>query len=147
MRLCSHLTGKRKPRPGLGVAAISPKQPAARRRRWRQAHFGPTGLKGVPYPNLPPPCSSLSLPVVKVVYGEDYRIESGIQLAEVERARSLGWWAQNAPAYSACGAQRAVLGRQALPLTPAAVCASWSGEQQTAIGPILTKTPLLKTAA
>ena len=47
MRLCSRLTGKRKPRPGLGVAAFSPKQPAARRRRWRRAHFGFTGLKGL----------------------------------------------------------------------------------------------------
>ena len=47
MRLCSRLAGKRKPRPGLGVAAFSPKQPAARRRRWRRAHFGFTGLKPV----------------------------------------------------------------------------------------------------
>ena len=45
MRVGSRLTGKRKPRPGLGVAAFSPKQPAARRRRWRRAHFGTTGLK------------------------------------------------------------------------------------------------------
>ena len=50
MRLCSRLTGKRKPRPGLGVAAFSPKQPAARRRRWRRAHFGTTGLKACPSP-------------------------------------------------------------------------------------------------
>ena len=47
MRLCSLLTGKRKPRPGLGVAAFSPKQPAARQRRWRRAHFGTTGVKPV----------------------------------------------------------------------------------------------------
>ena len=45
LRLCSLLARKRKPRPGLGVAAFSPKQPAARRRRWRRAHFGTTGLK------------------------------------------------------------------------------------------------------
>ena len=44
-RVGSLLAGKRKPRPGLGVAAFSPKQPAARRRRWRRAHFGTTGLK------------------------------------------------------------------------------------------------------
>ncbi len=49
MRLCSLLAGKRKPRPGLGVAAFSPKQPAARRRRWRRAHFGTTGLKACPF--------------------------------------------------------------------------------------------------
>ena len=47
--MCSRLTGKRKPRPGLGVAAFSPKQPAARRRRWRRAHFGTTGLKACPF--------------------------------------------------------------------------------------------------
>ena len=43
--------------------------------------------------------------------------------------------------------RRAVLGRKALPLTPAAVCASWSGNYQPAIAPIPTKTPLPKTAA
>ncbi len=45
MRFCSLLAGKRKPRPGLGVGPFSPKQPAVRRRRWRRAHFGFTGLK------------------------------------------------------------------------------------------------------
>jgi hypothetical protein len=53
------LAGKRKPRPGLGVAAISPKQPAARQRRWRRAHFGTTGPNPHPSrfnkPLHPPP--------------------------------------------------------------------------------------------
>ncbi len=49
MRFGSRLAGKRKPRPGLGVGPFSPKQPAARRRRWRQAHFGTTGLKACPF--------------------------------------------------------------------------------------------------
>ncbi len=49
MRLCSLLAGKRKPRPGLGVGPFSPKQPAARQRRWRRAHFGTTGPK--PHPS------------------------------------------------------------------------------------------------
>ena len=60
---------------------------------------------------------------------------------------AIGWWAQNAPASSACGARRAVLGRKRLLLTPAAVCASWPGGWQTAIGPIPTITPLYNTAA
>jgi len=50
LRVGSRLTGKRKPRPGLGVGPFSPKQPAARRRRWRRAHFGTTGLKALPSP-------------------------------------------------------------------------------------------------
>ena len=51
----ARLTRKRKPRPGLGVAAISPKQPAARRRRWKRAHFGTTRLKPRrPHPSLIP---------------------------------------------------------------------------------------------
>ena len=53
LRFSSLLAGKRKPRPGLGVAAISPKQPAARRRRWRRAHFGQTGPNPVPHPKRP----------------------------------------------------------------------------------------------
>ena len=61
--------------------------------------------------------------------------------------RLLGWWSQNAPASSACGARRAVLGRQALPLTPAAVCASPTAGYITAIAPILTQKQLFKTAA
>ena len=52
--------------------------------------------------------------------------------------RLWGWWTQNAPASSACGARRAVLGRKRLLLTPAAVCASWSVGRKPAIGPILT---------
>ena len=36
------------------------------------------------------------------------------------------------------------MGRKALPLTPAAVCASPPGGYITAIAPILTKTPLIK---
>ena len=43
--------------------------------------------------------------------------------------------------------RRAVLGRKRLPLTPAAVCASPPTGYITAIAPILTKTPLSKTAA
>ena len=58
-----------------------------------------------------------------------------------------GRWTQNAPASSACGARRAVLGRKRLLLTPAAVCASWPAGYQTAIAPIPTQTPLPKTAA
>ena len=50
LRVGSLLAGKHKPRPGLGVAAFSPKQPAARRRRWRRAHFGTTGLRALPSP-------------------------------------------------------------------------------------------------
>ena len=51
----ARLTRKRKPRPGLGVAAISPKQPAARRRRCKRAHFGTTSLKPRrPHPSLIP---------------------------------------------------------------------------------------------
>ena len=65
----------------------------------------------------------------------------------VERARLLGRWSQNAPASSAYGARRAVLGRKRLLLTPAAVCASPSGGYITAIAPILTQTPPIKTAA
>ena len=65
----------------------------------------------------------------------------------VERARLLRWWSQNAPASSAYGARRAVLGRKRLLLTPAAVCASPSGGYITAIAPILTQTPPIKTAA
>ena len=61
--------------------------------------------------------------------------------------KALGWWSQNAPASSAYGARRAVLGRKALPLTPAAVCASPSGGYITAIAPILTQKQLHKTAA
>ena len=61
--------------------------------------------------------------------------------------KALGRWSQNAPASSAYGARRAVLGRKALPLTPAAVCASWPVGQKTAIAPILTKKPLFRTAA
>ena len=61
--------------------------------------------------------------------------------------RLLGRWAQNAPASSAFGARRAVLGRKALPLTPAAVCASPPVGYQPAIAPIPTQTPLPKTAA
>ena len=49
MRFGSFLAGKRKPRPGLGVGPFSPKQPAARRRRWRWAHFGTTSLKACPF--------------------------------------------------------------------------------------------------
>ena len=48
MAVYTHPTRKRKPRPGLEVAAISPKQPAARRRRCKRAHFGQTGLKTSP---------------------------------------------------------------------------------------------------
>ena len=59
----------------------------------------------------------------------------------------LGRRTQNAPASSAYGARRAVLGRKALPLTPAAVCASWTAGRQTAIGPILTQKPPIRTAA
>ena len=55
--------------------------------------------------------------------------------------------ADNAPASSACGARRAVLGRKRLLLTPAAVCASPPGGYITAIAPILTKKPPIKTAA
>ena len=65
----------------------------------------------------------------------------------VERARLLGRWTQNAPASSAYGARRAVLGRKRLLLTPAAVCASPPGGYITAIAPILTQTQLPKTAA
>ena len=65
----------------------------------------------------------------------------------VERAGLLGRWTQNAPASSAYGARRAVLGRKRLLLTPAAVCASPSAGYITAIAPILTTTPLFKTAA
>ena len=58
-RFFALLTRKRKPRPGLGVAAFSPKQPAARQRRWRRAHFGTTGPKPHPSrfnkPLHPPP--------------------------------------------------------------------------------------------
>ena len=61
--------------------------------------------------------------------------------------RLLGWWSQNAPASSAYGARRAVLGRKRLLLTPAAVCASPQGKYQTAIAPILTQKQLPKTAA
>ena len=61
--------------------------------------------------------------------------------------RLLGWWSQNAPASSACGARRAVLGRKRLLLTPAAVCASPQGGRKTAIAPILTRTQLFRTAA
>ena len=61
--------------------------------------------------------------------------------------RLLGRWSQNAPASSTCGARRAVLGRKALPLTPAAVCASPTGNYQPAIAPILTQKQLLRTAA
>ena len=61
--------------------------------------------------------------------------------------RLLGRWAQNAPASSAFGARRAVLGRKRLLLTPAAVCASPPGGYITAIAPILTQKPLPKTAA
>ena len=43
--------------------------------------------------------------------------------------------------------RRAVLGRKALPLTPAAVCASPPAGYITAIAPILTQKPLPKTAA
>ena len=43
--------------------------------------------------------------------------------------------------------RRAVLGRKALPLTPAAVYASWPVGRKTAIGPILTRKQLFKTAA
>ena len=43
--------------------------------------------------------------------------------------------------------RRAVLGRKRLLLTPAAVCASPSGGYITAIAPILTQTPPIKTAA
>ena len=43
--------------------------------------------------------------------------------------------------------RRAVLGRKALLLTPAAVCASPSAGYITAIAPIPTQTPLPKTAA
>ena len=43
--------------------------------------------------------------------------------------------------------RRAVLGRKALLLTPAAVCASPQGTCKTAIAPILTKKQLPKTAA
>ena len=56
--------------------------------------------------------------------------------------KALGWWSQNAPASSAYGARRAVLGRKALPLTPAAVCASPQGTYQPAIAPIPTQKPL-----
>ena len=43
--------------------------------------------------------------------------------------------------------RRAVLGRKRLLLTPAAVCASPSGGYITAIAPILTQKPPIKTAA
>ena len=59
----------------------------------------------------------------------------------------VGRWTQNAPASSAFGARRAVLGRKRLLLTPAAVCASPPGGYRTAIAPIPTQTPLFKTAA
>ena len=61
--------------------------------------------------------------------------------------RLLGRRTQNAPASSAYGARRAVLGRKALLLTPAAVCASPTGNYQPAIAPILTQKQLLRTAA
>ena len=60
-RFAARLTRKRKPRPGLGVAAFSPKQPAARRRRWRRAHFGSTGLKALPSPQRNGATNILSL--------------------------------------------------------------------------------------
>ena len=63
LRLCSRLAGKRKPRPGLGVAAFSPKQPAARRRRWRRAHFGTTGLKACPFAACLSFCARCLLPL------------------------------------------------------------------------------------
>ncbi len=61
--------------------------------------------------------------------------------------RFLGRWSQNAPASSAYGARRAVLGRKALLLTPAAVCASPPAGYITAIAPIPTQKQLFRTAA
>ena len=60
---------------------------------------------------------------------------------------AIGRWAQNAPASSACGARRAVLGRKRLLLTPAAVCASPPAGYITAIAPIPTQKPPIRTAA
>ena len=213
MRLCSRLTGKRKPRPGLGVAAFSPKQPAARRRRWRRAHFGTTGLKTLP------PHRTCPFAMMAIISYESRKLFNKIfinylligvfknnciycnncnkifsiyiknfylyiktafapllsapttkrsnrttnktppppnaktaspfrkRTAKLRTDRLLGRWTQNAPTSSACGARRAVLGRKALPLTPAAVCASPPVAYQPAIAPILTKTPLHRTAA
>ena len=69
------------------------------------------------------------------------------RIAKLRTDRLLGRWSQNAPASSAYGARRAVLGRKRLLLTPAAVCASPAGTYRTAIAPIPTQTPLPKTAA
>ena len=69
------------------------------------------------------------------------------RIDKLQMNRLLGRWTQNAPASSAFGARRAVLGRKRLPLTPAAVCASPPAGYITAIAPILTKKPLPKTAA
>ena len=122
-RFATRLTRKRKPRPVPEEDAISPKQPAARRRRWRQAHFGQTGLKGRLFPRRPGigrafraysgspgapnwrgffcPARQKTAGILAVLQGfltqRDEKIPVKAACREILN-RLLGWWSQNAPA-------------------------------------------------